>query len=59
VVVTPQATNETVGALLAWGTEHLAPYQRPRRVVLLEVLPRNALGKVLKAELAARVQRAE
>lgn len=59
VVAAPQATNELVEAFLAWGAEHLASYQRPRRVVLVDVLPRNALGKVLKAELAEQVHRAE
>ena len=31
----------------------LAPHKRPRAVYLLESLPRNAMGKVLKKELAA------
>ncbi|HEY6004698.1 MAG TPA: AMP-binding protein [Anaeromyxobacter sp.] len=32
----------------------LAPHKRPRAVRLLEALPRNAMGKVLKKELARR-----
>ncbi len=32
----------------------LAPHKRPREVRLVEALPRNAMGKVLKKELASR-----
>jgi malonyl-CoA/methylmalonyl-CoA synthetase len=32
----------------------LAPHKRPRDVRIVEALPRNAMGKVLKKELAAR-----
>ncbi|KKC05656.1 long-chain fatty acid--CoA ligase [Mycobacterium nebraskense] len=31
--------------------EHLASYKRPRRVVVVDALPRNASGKVLKTDL--------
>ncbi len=31
--------------------EHLAGYKRPRRLAIVEVLPRNPSGKVLKTEL--------
>jgi malonyl-CoA/methylmalonyl-CoA synthetase len=31
--------------------ETLASYKKPREVVFLDVLPRNALGKVLKHEV--------
>ena len=39
-------------ALLAHGAERLAPYKRPKRVHQVEALPRNALGKVVKGDLA-------
>ena len=39
------------GALLAYGAERLAPYKRPKRVHRVDALPRNALGKVVKADL--------
>ncbi|MBI4510976.1 MAG: AMP-binding protein [Deltaproteobacteria bacterium] len=39
-------------ALRAWCKERLAPYKTPSQVLLLDSLPRNALGKVLKPELA-------
>jgi long-chain acyl-CoA synthetase len=41
-------------ALLAHCAAHLAPHKRPKRIVFIEALPRNASGKVLKASLKAR-----
>lgn len=38
---------------------HLAAYKRPRRVVVVEALPRNANGKVLKNELRLRYSAAD
>ena len=38
-------------ALLAFAAEQLAPYKRPRSVRLVDEIPRNALGKVLRREL--------
>jgi malonyl-CoA/methylmalonyl-CoA synthetase len=38
-------------ALLARAAEELAPYKRPRLVRVVDELPRNALGKVLRHEL--------
>jgi len=35
-------------ALIAWCRERLAGYKVPRRVVLVDALPRNATGKVDK-----------
>ncbi|MEN3284486.1 MAG: malonyl-CoA/methylmalonyl-CoA synthetase [Solirubrobacteraceae bacterium] len=40
--------------LLEFAAEHLAAYKRPRIVRFLDDLPRNALGKVVKAELPGR-----
>jgi acyl-CoA synthetase (AMP-forming)/AMP-acid ligase II len=37
--------------VLSIFTERLARYKHPRRVVFLEALPKNALGKVQKHEL--------
>jgi malonyl-CoA/methylmalonyl-CoA synthetase len=37
--------------LRRWAADHLAPYKLPTRLQLLETLPRNALGKVLKGEV--------
>ena len=43
-------------AVLAWLDGRLARFKRPRQVVLLDALPRTALGKVQKGELAARLR---
>jgi malonyl-CoA/methylmalonyl-CoA synthetase len=48
----PGLTAERVADLCR---EHLAGYKRPRRVVFVEALPRNALGKVLKHEVRDRL----
>ncbi|WP_376794558.1 long-chain fatty acid--CoA ligase [Thermogemmatispora sp.] len=40
--------------LLAFCGERLARYKIPKEIVLTEALPRNVMGKVLKAELRAR-----
>ena len=43
--------------LRAWAKERLAPYKVPKRVVVVDELPRNPLGKVVKAELVRRLTR--
>jgi acyl-CoA synthetase (AMP-forming)/AMP-acid ligase II len=40
-------------ALIAHARGELSPYKCPKRVFELDALPRNALGKVLRSELAA------
>lgn len=47
-------TDDKLGEdeLIAWCREHLTPYRVPVRVVFVEQLPRNDVGKVLKRELA-------
>ena len=39
----------------AWCAERLAPYKRPRRWERIDEVPRNALGKVVRHELADRL----
>jgi malonyl-CoA/methylmalonyl-CoA synthetase len=34
----------------AWMKENIAPYKRPRKYLVVEDLPRNAMGKVVKSE---------
>ena len=41
-------------ALIAWAREEMANYKVPRRVAIVDALPLNASGKVLKFELRAR-----
>jgi malonyl-CoA/methylmalonyl-CoA synthetase len=50
-VVVPATDDRDADALLAFAAEELAPYKRPRRVRYVDALPRNALGKVVRAEL--------
>ncbi len=45
--------------VLAFAAEQLAGYQRPRRIVVVDEFPRNALGKVVKAELLAAIHAVE
>jgi long-chain acyl-CoA synthetase len=40
-------------ALITWCRERLAAFKYPRRVTLLDALPRSATGKVLKTKLGA------
>lgn len=40
-------------ALQAWARDRLAPYKIPREVKPVGALPRNAMGKVTKTEVAA------
>lgn len=51
--VVPAGEHPAPDALLAHAAEQLAPFKRPRSVHFVDRLPRNALGKVLKHELAA------
>ncbi|MCC7542583.1 MAG: AMP-binding protein [Deltaproteobacteria bacterium] len=45
--------------LLAHAAEILAPYKRPRAVLLRDALPRNAMGKIQKKALVAELGRSE
>jgi malonyl-CoA/methylmalonyl-CoA synthetase len=46
----PAAVDET--EIIAFARERLATYKCPRRVVVLDKLPRNAMGKVERAKLS-------
>lgn len=41
----------TLGELRDWGNTRLAPYKVPSRIMILDELPRNPLGKVTKPPL--------
>jgi malonyl-CoA/methylmalonyl-CoA synthetase len=43
----------TLDALQRWAKPRLAPYKIPRALARVETLPRNAMGKVVKAEVTA------
>jgi malonyl-CoA/methylmalonyl-CoA synthetase len=51
IAVVEGATLAADDALAALARAQLAPYKRPKRIVHVDALPRNALGKVVKAEL--------
>ncbi|MCL4809970.1 MAG: AMP-binding protein, partial [Thermoanaerobaculia bacterium] len=42
-----------LAALREWARERLAPYKLPTKLVAVEDLPRNAMGKVTKAAVKA------
>jgi len=46
-------------SLRAWAKGFLAAYKLPSRLLVLEALPRNAMGKVMKPALAAMFQAAD
>ena len=46
------ACDLTLSELQAWVKERLAPYKVPRALSVVKALPRNALGKVIKPEVA-------
>jgi acyl-coenzyme A synthetase/AMP-(fatty) acid ligase len=50
-VVPREGCDPLESDLLAFCAEHLAAYKRPRAVVRLERLPRNANGKLMRAAL--------
>jgi malonyl-CoA/methylmalonyl-CoA synthetase len=51
--VVPAGEQGTEESLLAFAAEQLAPFKRPRLLHFVDSLPRNALGKVVKHELAS------
>ncbi|HZS14656.1 MAG TPA: long-chain fatty acid--CoA ligase [Candidatus Dormibacteraeota bacterium] len=58
VALRPGQTVEE-GALIAFVKERVAAYKYPRRVWLLETLPKGPTGKILKLELKAQLVPAE
>jgi malonyl-CoA/methylmalonyl-CoA synthetase len=51
VVIAEAGQSPTEAELIAYCRERLAPYKTPKRILFVRSLPRNALGKVQKAEL--------
>nr|WP_308215779.1 long-chain-fatty-acid--CoA ligase [Pseudonocardia sp. DR1-2] len=51
VVPADPAAPPDLDTLTAWCADRLARYKQPSRLALVEVLPRNPSGKVLKTEL--------
>lgn len=55
VVVLHQTETVTGDELMRFCREKLAPYKSPKSIVFREDLPRNAMGKVQKAELRKEI----
>ena len=56
VVVKPDATL-SIGELRRWlGDQQIAAYKMPKELLVLDSLPRNPLGKVLKRDLRMRFE---
>ncbi|MBE1549394.1 acyl-CoA synthetase (AMP-forming)/AMP-acid ligase II [Mycobacterium sp. OAS707] len=49
--VARQSDKPSESDLIAWCREHLTPYRVPVRVIFVDQLPRNDVGKVVKREL--------
>lgn len=47
-VVLDEGKTLDIEALRTWGKERLAPYKVPKEIIVLEKLPRNAMGKIIK-----------
>jgi acyl-CoA synthetase (AMP-forming)/AMP-acid ligase II len=54
VVSSPEADRDS---LIAHCRAHLAPYKVPKSVEIIDELPKTALGKVVKGDLAALLRR--
>jgi malonyl-CoA/methylmalonyl-CoA synthetase len=50
-VIAKDGAQITRDSLREWARDRLAPYKLPQRVITLDVLPTNAMGKVVKPRL--------
>ncbi|MBO0789576.1 MAG: acyl-CoA synthetase [Ktedonobacteraceae bacterium] len=56
-IVVPRAGHvPEIASIIAFCREHLASYKKPRQVVFVDTLPRNALGKVQKHVLVEQLR---
>jgi acyl-CoA synthetase (AMP-forming)/AMP-acid ligase II len=55
-VVPAPGNGLTEDEVVAWSRAHMANFKVPRRVEIVDALPRNATGKVMKFELRERVR---
>lgn len=56
VTASDAGAGELADAVLAFTRERLTSHKCPREIRVVEALPRNAMGKVLKASLAAAIE---
>jgi fatty-acyl-CoA synthase len=52
-VVVSTGSEATEHDVLAFGRKHLAPHQVPASVTFVNLLPRNSVGKLIRADLRA------
>jgi acyl-CoA synthetase (AMP-forming)/AMP-acid ligase II len=52
-VVAKPGTNIEEADIIAWARERIAPFKCPRSVDVIDALPRNASGKILRKDLRA------
>jgi malonyl-CoA/methylmalonyl-CoA synthetase len=57
-LVLKNGSKMDIKALRDWGKERLATYKVPQQAVILQELPRNAMGKVSKPDLKKIIQAA-
>jgi len=57
-VVATTGTSPDPAEIISWAREHMANYKVPRRVLVVDALPFNPGGKVMKFELRNRLQEA-
>jgi malonyl-CoA/methylmalonyl-CoA synthetase len=53
-VVPSKSAKLDEAELIAFARERLAPYKCPRRIVVVDKLPRNAMGKIERSKLAVK-----
>jgi long-chain acyl-CoA synthetase len=54
-VIRRTGTDVDPEEVVAWSKERMASFKYPRRVLVVDDFPRNAIGKVLKYELRERL----
>jgi malonyl-CoA/methylmalonyl-CoA synthetase len=59
VVIADEGAELSTDAVRAWASERLARYKVPSRVEIVTELPRNAMGKVVKADLRSSLERGD
>ena len=59
VAVIVTNTDATADELLQFGKSHLATFKAPKSVYVVEYLPKNPTGKVLKRELRKQIEQGE
>jgi fatty-acyl-CoA synthase len=56
VALTDPTVDLTLDQLTGWLDEHLARYKHPKELIVVDTLPRNASGKVVKVALRQSTQ---